>query len=125
LETVIPVTRLPTAGRHRRMRQIHEYLRSHTDRPLYAEELAARFGISPRALEKEFQDFLGLSPMMYLRRMRLHGVRRTLKKAPPVPGIVKQTALAWGFWHQGHFARDYRSFFGEPPSATVRAKSHA
>jgi len=29
-------------------------------------------------------------------------------------------ANAWGFWHMGQFARDYRRLFGELPSDTLR-----
>jgi AraC family transcriptional regulator, ethanolamine operon transcriptional activator len=28
-------------------------------------------------------------------------------------------ATDWGFWHMGHFARDYRAMFGESPSRTL------
>ena len=44
---------------------------------------------------------------------------RAFKEGPPRPGVVKQVALAWGFWHMGHFARECRELFGESPSKTV------
>jgi len=28
-------------------------------------------------------------------------------------------APAWGFWHLGHFAREYKALFGEEPHATL------
>jgi AraC family transcriptional regulator, ethanolamine operon transcriptional activator len=33
---------------------------------------------------------------------------------------VKKIALDSGFWHLGHFAKDYHALFGENPSETLR-----
>jgi len=108
-----------TVARHRRLRQAREYLSGHLHEPIYLDDLCAELGITHRAVENLFQDFLGLSPNIYLRHQRLHGVRRMLRRALSSPGVVKHAALEWGFWHQGHFARDYRRFFGESPGQTL------
>jgi transcriptional regulator GlxA family with amidase domain len=31
---------------------------------------------------------------------------------------IADAANAWGFWHMGQFAKDYRTLFGELPSQT-------
>jgi len=41
-----------------------------------------------------------------------------LLKAGPEAGVA-EIANAWGFWHMGQFARDYRFMFGELPSETL------
>jgi AraC family ethanolamine operon transcriptional activator len=74
-------------------------------------------------VELLFQDSLGIGPSAFIRHQRLHGVRRALRTAPPVAGAVKESALKWGFWHMGHFSREYSSLFGENPSATLARRS--
>lgn len=108
-----------TVARHRRLRQAREYLTEHLHEPVYLGDLCTELGLTHRAVENLFHDFLGLSPNTYLRHQRLHGVRRMLSSTVSSPGVVKHAALEWGFWHQGHFARDYRRFFGESPGQTL------
>jgi AraC-like DNA-binding protein len=33
-------------------------------------------------------------------------------------------AYAWGFWHMGHFAREYSDLFGESPSMTLSRQAN-
>jgi len=35
--------------------------------------------------------------------------------------LFNQLANAWGIWHMGRFAADYRKLFGEVPSETLQA----
>ena len=110
---------LRTGSRFLRLRQARDYLAAHTHEPIYLEDLCANLGLTSRGVENLFQDLLGISPMTYLRHQRLHGVRRDLLQAEPTSGAVKFAALNWGFLHHGHFARDYRSLFGEKPVETL------
>jgi AraC family ethanolamine operon transcriptional activator len=59
--------------------------------------------------------------MAYLKIRRLHGVRQALLSADPEAERVSELAARWGFLNAGHFARDYRALFGEPPSTSLRA----
>ncbi|MEB3312304.1 MAG: helix-turn-helix domain-containing protein [Snowella sp.] len=74
---------------------------------------------STRSLNYGFQEVFGISPMSYLKILRLYGVRQALKKADPMENQVKEIAKYFGFWSMGHFTRDYKSFFGELPSVTL------
>lgn len=77
-------------------------------------------GVSQRTLEYSFRNLLGLTPIAYLRILRLNRVRAQLL-APACPGItVTSVATEWCFWHLGKFARDYAAMFGESPSQTLR-----
>ena len=39
----------------------------------------------------------------------------------PAPMVnVVDIANAWGFWHSGQFAADYKQLFGELPSTTLK-----
>ena len=76
-------------------------------------------GVSLRSLYAGFQDFCDISPMQYLRNVRLERVRAELT-AGPVSGGVASVALRWGFTHMGRFSAEYKAHFGESPSQTAR-----
>lgn len=106
-------------GRMRRLRQARDFVAGSLHKPIQLEDLCGSVGLSRRGVELLFQDSLGIGPTAFIRHQRLHGVRRALLAATPSPGLVKKTALDWGFWHMGHFSRGYRNFFGESPSMTL------
>jgi AraC-like DNA-binding protein len=86
---------------------------------LYVSDLCHASGVSERTLEYAFREILGLTPMAYLTRLRLHRVRRALLLANPDSTTVATEALRWGFWHFGDFARAYHDCFAELPSETL------
>jgi AraC family ethanolamine operon transcriptional activator len=63
-----------------------------------------------------------MSPHAYLKSRRLLLVRRALLDRRDGPDLVKSVALDHGFWHLGHFARDYCALFGELPSETFASR---
>jgi AraC family transcriptional regulator, ethanolamine operon transcriptional activator len=84
--------------------------------PPTVSELCSHLGVSRRTLQNAFQRVLGISPLSYLRAIRLGAARSALKTA----SSVTDAATALGFWHFGHFAKDYQTMFGELPSQTHR-----
>jgi AraC family ethanolamine operon transcriptional activator len=74
--------------------------------------------MSRRGVEYLCKEVFGIGIHAFMRCQRLHGARRTILASHPEPGLVKRTALEWGFWHLGRFSADYRSLFGEFPSET-------
>jgi AraC family ethanolamine operon transcriptional activator len=97
------------------------HMRAHIGQPITVADLCIELGVSRRTLQYSFQQVLGLNPVRFLRAMRLNGVRRDLKAAPPA-GSVLDVAAKWGFWHAGHFVTDYKRMFSELPSETLRRK---
>jgi AraC family transcriptional regulator, ethanolamine operon transcriptional activator len=108
-----------TVRRQLRLRQTLDYLAARGHEPVLLDDLCSEIGLNRRAMENLFQDFLGVTPAIYLKRQRLHGVRCSLRHKSRLPGVVKATALEWGFWHMGHFTHDYQALFGELPSETL------
>jgi AraC family ethanolamine operon transcriptional activator len=100
--------------------KIEEIIETAVDPPIRVSELSRAAGVSDRTLLRLFQDRFGISPKPYLDRMRLNSVRRDLKKSSPDRAQVTDIANAWGFWHMGKFAADYKLLFGELPSTTLR-----
>ena len=80
-------------------------------------EVASVCAVPERTLLKQFQKFLGLPPLAYLRRLRLNAARSRLTEAESKDAIA-DIAISCGFAHLGRFATEYRRAFGETPSAT-------
>ena len=86
----------------------------------YLSELCAEANVSERTLQYAFHDIMGMSPLTYLIRLRLHRAREQLRKAQAGSTTVTDVAMNWGFWHFGEFSRAYKNCFGEKPSNTLR-----
>jgi AraC-like DNA-binding protein len=95
---------------------------SRTGDHLYVSDLCKAAAVSERALEYAFKEVMGMTPVTYLIRVRLHRVRQTLLAATQGSTTVSTEALNWGFWHFGEFSRAYKDCFGELPSDTLRRK---
>lgn len=83
--------------------------------PISVAELTVELGVSRRTLQNACQEIVGLSPVQYLRALRLSEARRMLQGDNSVTSVATQ----FGFWHLGYFSRDYRQMFGELPSVTL------
>jgi len=131
LETLLPVLGLaeqlePT--RSDRTRRAHSdtvamaeaHAMSHVDDHLSVTDLCRATGVSERTLEYAFKEVMGLTPVAYLTRLRLHRVRQGLLAGTHGTTTVTTEALNWGFWHFGEFSRAYKACFGELPSETLR-----
>lgn len=116
-----PQPEIPRATRAamRILQRAEAYLAANIARPVHTEELCAVLEVSPRSLHKAFVATCGMSPQAYLKRRRLMLVHAALKAEAERPPLVKSVALGHGFWHLGHFARDYRALFGCSPSETA------
>lgn len=86
----------------------------------YLSELCATANVSERTLQYAFKSIMGMSPLTYLHRLRLHRARDELLRAKSGTTTVTDVALTWGFWHFGEFSRAYKNCFGEVPSKTLR-----
>jgi AraC family ethanolamine operon transcriptional activator len=97
------------------------YVLEHRDRPVAVPELCTHLRVSRRMLQYCFQEIYGMTPVAYLRAIRLNGVRRALREASAGDAVcVQDVAAAWGFWHLSQFSSDYRKLFGARPSDTLR-----
>jgi AraC-like DNA-binding protein len=99
------------------------YALANAESRLYVTDLCRAAAVSERTLEYAFKEVLGMTPMAYLVRLRLHRARRALLAATPRSTTVSAEALNWGFWHFGEFSRAYKACFGEAPSETLRRKA--
>lgn len=104
----------------RHVRKVEEFLREHVNEPICADQLAQLAGVSLRSLYAGFKEFCGVSPMLYLRNLRLDGARMALSTEPDAS--VACIAMQWGFSHLGRFSIEYKQRFGESPSESLRKR---
>jgi transcriptional regulator GlxA family with amidase domain len=97
-------------------------VRDRPEHPFTTGELAGLARVGVRRLQESFREYVGMSPMAYVREVRLERVREELRGAGPGELSVSEVAWRWGFAHHGRFAAQYRSRFGETPSQTLRAE---
>lgn len=98
--------------------RLEDYIHANWDKPLTVEDVAAACGVSVRSVFARFKQARGVTPMVYIRDVRLERANRRLLDGDGEVSVL-DVALACGFASFGHFARRYREKFGELPSATV------
>jgi len=103
-----------------RIRTVIDTIEAEAQRPLTLSALAARSGVSARNLQKGFQRHMGISPMAYLRQVRLRRAHQALREGDPSTDTVASIAYQWGYIHPGRFAADHIARYGEAPSVTLR-----
>ncbi len=122
-DTLEPFGTERTRQAHSRVVTIAEdYALSRVGERVHVSDLCRAADVSERTLECAFKEVMGLSPVAYLIRLRLHRVRAALLAAEPGSTQVSLEALKWDFWHFGEFSRAYERCFGELPSSTLRRK---
>lgn len=102
------------------VKKCEDYTLNLDGRRPYLSELCATGNVSERTLQYAFKDIMGMSPLTYLHRLRLHRARSELRGAKSDSTTVTDVAMNWGFWHFGEFSRAYKNCFGEVPSKTLR-----
>jgi AraC-like DNA-binding protein len=83
------------------------------------EALAAQAGMNRRALQRLFQQYVGVGPKWVIQRYRLHEAVAQLQ-AGAAPDMA-QLALDLGYFDQAHFIREFSALVGKPPGAYRRA----
>jgi AraC-like DNA-binding protein len=97
-----------------------EVMRSRYTSVLTVGAIAEAVGVGERSLQIAFRRRMGLTPMGYLRQLRLDHARRVLRSTASEQVSISQVAYDCGFMHLGRFADAYRRRFGERPSETAR-----
>lgn len=105
------------------VKSVEEYALAHVGDHLLVSDLCKVAAASERTLENAFNEVMGITPVAYLIRLRLHRVRQALLAGTLGSTTVSTEALNWGFWHFGEFSRAYRQCFNELPSDTLRRPS--
>lgn len=98
------------------VKRAESFIRSNFSLQIRLDDISEAAGIPTRTLLDAFRQFRGISPMRYLRDVRLDSVHGALNGNPEAN--VSTLAMDAGFGHLGRFAAEYQARFGETPSQT-------
>jgi len=102
------------------IRRAAAFIENNADRPLTVADIAEAARLSVRGLQLGFQRGFGITPMAYLRMVRLEAARADLLAADAADEHVATIARRWAFANPGRFAALYRDRFNERPTDTLR-----
>ncbi|HTV77077.1 MAG TPA: AraC family transcriptional regulator [Steroidobacteraceae bacterium] len=131
LEQALMVTLLTHAGHNARhlferdtaiaapwqVLRVEEYIAANLHKPFMIEEVAALTGCSARTLYRTFRKYRGYSPAEFSKQRRLCRARDLLREGPPFRAVGEVAAMC-GFADLSHFSRDFRTLWGQWPSAS-------
>jgi AraC-like DNA-binding protein len=103
------------------VRRAERFIIDNDSASITVSDVADHLGISLRSLQAGFRQWRQTTPTAFLRRARLERVRDELLHSDQEANVTT-VALRHGFSHLGRFSGEYRSVFGEDPSATLRRR---
>ena len=103
-------------GPVQRISRAIELLQTHYDEPLRVEDLAAAAHMSVSNFHAHFKTVTSLSPLQFLKRIRLHAAR-TLMMSEQIDAA--SAAHRVGYASPSQFNREYRRLFGSPPRRDI------
>jgi AraC-like DNA-binding protein len=111
----VPLANLPRAepGAVRRAR---EFIDANVAANPSLDDIASAAAMSPFHLLREFKKAVGLPPHAYLVQRRVDEARRLMLKGR----ALRLVAIDVGYSDQAHFSREFRRFYGVPPSTALR-----
>ena len=115
---------IPLSNRAELMRDLLNYGFSNPTEVISFETLSKTLLKSPSSITKASREQFGVSPMQLLKQIRLQQVQKLLMDPEQQEQLGTQSigsiAQRFGFTAPNHFARDFRTMFGEIPSQTIK-----
>ncbi len=88
------------------------YLNEHYSEQISIDEIAQIANMSTSALHQKFRDVTCMSPIQYLKKIRLHNARKLMVER----GITASDAgFKVGYTNPSQFSREFKRLFGLPP----------
>ena len=93
------------------------YLNEHYTEQLSIDEIAQIANMSTSALHQKFRDITCMSPLQYLKKIRLHNARILMLER----GInASDAGFKVGYTNPSQFSREFKRLFGLPPVQMVK-----
>lgn len=117
---------LPSRQRRERIVQnAIDYMREHAGDEIGILDVCRATHVSRRTLQYCFEERLDISPLQYLKALRLNAAHREIKRRSLQDGgteridTIGNLAALCGFNHPSRFASEYKKMFGVLPSETA------
>jgi AraC-like DNA-binding protein len=88
------------------------WMRHHFTEDIVVEDLAAKAHMSPSTFRAHFRNVAGMSPLQYLKNLRLQEARHLMLNSS-LDAVT--AAVQVGYESASQFSREYRRMFGDPP----------
>ena len=103
---------------HILLQRVIKRIEQNITEPWQGVDVAEYVGVSVRSLNRMFHQCTGCTPMLYLRRLRIHKAKQLLRE----PGLsIKEIAARTGFADPFHFSRVFHQIDGLSPTAYRRS----
>jgi len=97
--------------------RIIAWLKQHYAEEISMDDLADKAHMSPSTFRQHFRAVAGLSPLQYLKHLRLQGARQLMLSEDI---DATSAALRVGYESASQFSREYTRLFGAPPLRDIR-----
>ncbi len=105
------------------LRRAVSFIDDNAHRDISAADIAAAARVTIRTLQLAFRRHLDITPMAYLRRVRLEHAHQDLLLADPGTDTVSAVAARWGIIGHSRFTALYHAAYGVTPSSTLQRPS--
>ncbi|WP_171263373.1 AraC family transcriptional regulator [Acinetobacter sp. ANC 4648] len=95
-----------------------QFIQQNSKLPIGLQDICDFSHSSATKLNLLFNKHFQISPIQYLKQIRLKNVFNELIHNPQ--NNIAEIAIEHGFNHLGHFSRDYKLLFNEKPSQTIK-----
>jgi AraC-like DNA-binding protein len=111
------IAQIAVAGSNtQKIAQAIRRMKSNLARSTSVEDLAATVSMSPSSFHQHFKAVTAMSPLQYLKRMRLTEARQIMLTEPI---DAASTAYRVGYESASQFSREYARMFGAPPMRDI------
>lgn len=93
------------------------WLKQHYTEDVPMDDLAAKAHMSPSTFRQHFRAVAGMSPLQYLKNLRLQDARQLMLNENLDAGSA---AVRVGYESASQFSREYSRLFGEPPNRDIK-----
>ncbi|RDS80628.1 helix-turn-helix domain-containing protein [Dyella psychrodurans] len=87
------------------------------------DKLVTQTGLTKRALQRLFHQYVGIGPKWVINRYRIHEAVAQLQAGTPIAWT--ELALKLGYFDQAHFIGDFRKLVGRSPTEYARAEGQS
>ena len=98
------------------MQEVLDYIDAHFTEPLSVAEISRQFGYAESHFCRRFKEVTGLTPVNYIRSLRMEMARRLLSEGGQ---SISEVAAICGFPDSSYFTRCFKKVYGKPPSFLI------